>query len=153
MINCKNIFVAPAIRPGQEKLMRFHKILAIPEMYYQIQIIIKVLKISKQAIFIDYNEFYVLLLFHCFVWYYISRITRLTEYYLEVYLFLIKMILVIKCKFLNLGSSIKYISLDLLIFMNSATSCQKSTHDTKASLILYSKLTKIYRDRFCNKSE
>ena len=67
MINYKNIFVAPAIRPGQEKMMRFHKILAIPEMYYQIQIIIKVLKISKQAIFIDYNEFYILLLFHCFI--------------------------------------------------------------------------------------
>ena len=67
MINCKNIFVAPAIRPGQEKMMRFHKILAIPEMYYQIQIIIKVLKSSKQAIFIDYNEFYILLIFHCFV--------------------------------------------------------------------------------------
>ena len=55
MINYENIFVAPAIRPGQEKMMRFHKILAIPEMYYQIQIIIKVLKISKQAIFIDYK--------------------------------------------------------------------------------------------------
>ena len=67
MINYKNIFVAPAIRPEQEKMMRFHKILAIPEMYYQIQIIIKRLKMSKQAIFIDYNEFYILPLFHCFV--------------------------------------------------------------------------------------
>ena len=67
MINYESIFVAPAIRSGQEKMMRFHKILAIPEMYYQIQIIIKILKISKQAIFIDYNEFYILLIFHCFV--------------------------------------------------------------------------------------
>ena len=66
MINYKNIFVAPAIRPGQEKMMRFHKILAIPEMYYQIQIIIKVLKISKQAIFIDYNEFYFFLIISLF---------------------------------------------------------------------------------------
>ena len=39
-------------------MMRFHKILAIPEMYYQMHIIIKVLKSSKQAILIDYNEFY-----------------------------------------------------------------------------------------------
>ena len=65
MINYENIFVAPAMRPGQEKMMRFHKILAIPEMYYQIQIIIKVCKISKQAIFID-NKLIIMNFIFCY---------------------------------------------------------------------------------------